>query len=90
MAVKTRREQDLEWWLCTLETFLREMKKDKLRVWGKILATIVIGSGIFLGEVNGDIGASAISLMWVITIPSIVEAWIIAKNRQQETEPESA
>jgi len=90
MAVKTRREQNLEWWLCTLETFVGEMQKDKLRVWGKILASTIIGAGIFLNKVNGDVGAGAISMMWVVTIPSIVEAWIIAKNRQKESDATEA
>lgn len=68
----------------TIELFIDEMQEAQLRLIGKILATICISVITVTGYTDGDIAAGSIAAIWVVTIPSIVEAWVIAKKRQAE------
>jgi len=84
MSYRTQHEQSLDYFVETLLFVADEMKTDQLRLLGKIFATAVIGGGIMMSRIDGNIGAAAIAAMWVVTIPSLVEAWIIAKGRQKD------
>lgn len=84
MAVRTPHEQGLDYYATTLELFIEEMEEAQLRLIGKALATVCIFILAFTGKTGGDIASVSIGAIWVVTIPSIIEAWVIAKNRQNE------
>lgn len=86
MSYRTPHEQSLDYWIETLQFFAdecRNMESANLRLGGKIFATACIAGLTVLGHASGDIAVGSIAAIWVVTIPSLVEAWIIAKDRQQ-------
>jgi len=82
---RTPHEQSLDYYTATLNEFLNVLEETQLRLLGKLAATTVIGGLGFTGHTDGNVAATTIAAIWVVTIPSIIEAWIIAKNRQQKS-----
>ena len=89
MSIRTNHQQNLDWYATTLHEFLTVMEENNLRLVGKMLATVVIGGLALMGRAGGDVASMSIAAIWVVTIPSIIEAWIIAKNRQAERPSDS-
>lgn len=86
-------KSELAYHIETLEFFVdtcRTMESTNLRLGGKILATLAITAMTLLNHTSGDVAAASIAAIWVVTIPSLVEAWVIAKKRQRDRASQEA
>lgn len=62
---------------------LEYIKPTRIHEIGKIMATLVLGYiAINCNSASGNLALGAITAIWIVTVPALVEAFFIAKNRR--------